>query len=110
MINLIKYNIPLDYFRIIYSDNNINDIIPCCKLVENIISKKSKHFNTIIYQSKYFDDTNNQADKGNIFQRGIEEIIQIDPSVLLNDNEKTMIIKLKYIIPSAINKNNKRYV
>ena len=110
-INLIKKNIPLDYFMIEYSgkNKNITNIIPCCELIRNIIIKKSKYFDTVIYQSKYFDNTNNNADKGNILQRAIEERIQIEPSILLNYFENTLIFKLRNIIPSSKNIGHKKY-
>ncbi len=44
----------------------------------------SKIFDYIIYQSKYYENTINLGERGNILQRAIEEKIQIDPSILLN--------------------------
>lgn len=103
IINNIKRNIPLDYFILKYDENsrNIIEIKPTCNLVNRIITKKSQIFDCIIYQSKYYDNTNNIGEKGNILQRAIEEKIQIEPSILLNFLEKTYIFKVEYIIPSA---------
>ena len=96
-------NIPLDYFIIKFSDESkdILNVIPSCNLVKEILLKKSKHLNSIIYQSKYYDETENQGDKGNILQRAIQEKLCNDPSTLLNYSEKTVIFKLKCLIPSA---------
>ena len=105
----IKKNIPLDYFTVKYEKNtkNIIDIKPSFNLINKIITKKSKIFDCIIYQSQYYDKTNNMGEKGNILQRAIEEKIQIEPSILLNYFEKTLIFKLEYIIPYSKNINKK---
>lgn len=100
---IIKRNIPLDYFSIEYlpGTKKIINIKPSSNLIKNIIIKKSKYCDSIIYQSKYYDTTNNKSEQGNILQRAIEEIIQIEPSILLNYLEKTLIFNVEYIIPSA---------
>lgn len=108
-INLIKNNIPLDYFIIKFSKKNkdILDIIPSCNLVKKILLTKSKNFSIIIYQSKYYQDKLNQSEKGEILQKAIEEKIRNDPSTLLNFAENTLILEIEYLIPSAKNINSK---
>ena len=107
----IKKNIPLDIFILKYDkkENNIVDIKPSCTLINEIITKKSKIFDCIIYQSKYYENTTNMGERGNILQRAIEEKIQLEPSILLNYLEKTCIFKLEYIIPSSKVIDNKKY-
>lgn len=111
LIDLIKKNIPLDYFLIIYSkeknNKNIENIIPSCNLVKNLIIKISNNFDSIIYQSKYYE-TKNKSEQGEILQRAIEEKIQIEPNILLNYLEKVLIFKIKHIIPSATFLENTR--
>lgn len=109
LIDFIKKNIPLDYFIILYSPSSkdIINIIPASNLIKKIISKKSKYFGSIIYQSKHYD-TLNKSEQGNILQRSVEEKLQIEPNILFNYLEKTFIFKLEYIIPSATFSQNKR--
>ena len=108
--HLVK-NIPLDFFIINFSSESkdILNIIPSCNLVKEILLKKSKNLNSIIYQSKYYNETENEGDKGNILQRAIEEKLSNDPSTLLNYAEKTLIFKLEYLIPSAKNIQSEKY-
>ena len=103
-IETIKKNIPLDYFILKFQNNEkeILEIYPSCNLVKKIIEKMSKRFSAIIFQSKFYDEEN-QAEKGNILQKTIEEILEYEPSILLNYKEKNLIFKLDYIIPSAKN-------
>ena len=107
---LVK-NLPLDFFIINFSDESkdILNIIPSCNLVKEILLKKSKNLNSIIYQSKYYNETENEGDKGNILQRAIEEKLSNDPSTLLNYAEKTLIFNLEYLIPSAKNIQSGKY-
>lgn len=102
-IDFIKNNIPLDYFIIKYAkkSKDILDIIPSCNLVKNIILKKSKNFSSVIYQSDYYNKTDNQEEKEKILQRAVEERIKNEPSLLLNYTEKTLIFEIECIIPSA---------
>ena len=102
LIESIKKNIPLDYFIIIFSNTckDIINIIPSCNLVKNIITKKSKYFDSIIYQSKYYN-TSNKSEQGNILQRAVESKLMLEPNILLNYLEKTFIFKIEHIIPSA---------
>lgn len=102
-INSIKKNIPLDYFKMEPYNKNLKKIKiePAFNLIRNIIKKKAQYSDCVVYQSKFYDNTINQGEKGNILQRAIEERIQIEPSILLNYLEKTLIFKIECIIPSA---------
>lgn len=109
-INLIKKNIPLNYFIIKFSKDkkDILDISPSCNLVKKIINKMSNNFSSILYQSEYFENLQNQGEKGNILQGAIEENLKKDPSILLNYNEKTLVFEIEHLIPSAKNINNEK--
>ena len=103
-IENIKKNIPLDYFILKFDkkEKEILEIYPSCNLVKKIIENMSKKFSAIIYQSKFYEEEN-QSGKGNILRKTIEDIIEYEPSILLNYMEKNLIFKLDYIIPSAEN-------
>ena len=96
-------NLPLDYFIIKFSNNtrDILNIVPTCNLVREILLKKSRNLSSIIYQSKYYKETENQGERDNILQRAIEEKLRNDPSTLLNYVEKTLIFEMDSFIPSA---------
>jgi len=69
-------NIPLNYFSIIFSEDNkainINTIVPAFTLIEKIKKKKSKNFSSIIYQSEYYNKADN-VEKRNILKIAIIE-------------------------------------
>ena len=108
-IDLVKKNLPINYFILKFKSKNLINIIPSCNLVKKIIEKKSKSFNCIIYQSKHYETIDNNGEKGIILQNAIEEKISNDYTLLFNDSEKTLIFKCEYIIPSAkqVNKTTK---
>lgn len=102
-VAFIKKNIPLNYFIIEFKNKSrdISNIIPSFNLVKEIIRKKSQNFASIVYQSNYYDTTDNKGEQGNILQRAVEEKIKIEPSVLLNFSDETVVIEIEHIIPSA---------
>ena len=106
-IDLIKKNIPLNYFIIKFSNDtkDIVDIIPSCNLVKRIITKMSKNFSSVIYQSEFYTNLQNQGEKGNILQEAVEENLRKDPSILLNYTEKTYIFEMEYLIPTSTYNN-----
>ena len=110
LIEFLKKNLPLNYFIIKFKSGKkeILEITPSCNLVEKIIERKSKNFASIIYQSKYYEETGNQSEKGNIFQRVIEEKLKNESYILLNYAEKTLIFELEYLIPSAKNVSSEK--
>lgn len=110
-LNHLVKNIPLDFFIINFSSESkdILNIIPSCNLVKEILLKKSKNLNSIIYQSKYYNETENEDVKDNILLRAIEEKLSNDPSTLLNYAEKTVIFKLEYLIPSVKNIQSEKF-
>ena len=104
-IDIVRKNIPLDYFIIKFSKENkdILDIIPSSNVVKKIIEKKSKNFASILYQSKYYEELDNKGEQGNILQKAIEEKLRNEHSLLLNYTEKTLLFELDFLIPSSKN-------
>ena len=104
-IALVKTNLPLDYFIIKFAEDSkeILEIIPAFSLVKSILEKKSKNFPLILFQSKYYEETRNKGEKGNILQKAIEEKLRNEPSTLLNPSEENLIFELEYFIPKKTN-------
>ena len=104
-IDIVRKNIPLNYFIIKFSKENkdILDIIPSFNVVKKIIEKKSKNFASILYQSKYYEELDNKSEQGNILQKAIEEKLRNEHSLLLNYTEKTLLFELDFLIPSSKN-------
>jgi hypothetical protein len=89
--------LPLNYFKIEFYKKNIIKIEPAFSLI-NICLKELSYGNAFsTYQSKFYDEVDN-AEKGNIFQKSIEELLKIKPEILING--KGFYINFEYLIPS----------
>ena len=94
--SLIK-NLPLNYFNIKFFKKNILNIEPAFPLINDCLKELSYGNAFSTYQSKFYDQVDN-AEKGNIFQKSIEELIKIKPEILINGN--IFYINFEYLIPS----------
>ena len=104
-IDLVKVNLPLDYFIIKFAKDSkdIIEINPAFKVVKSILDKKSKNFPLILFQSKYYEEIRNKGEQGNILQKAIEEKLRHDPSTLLNPSEENLVFEIDYFIPKKTN-------
>ena len=101
-IELLGKNLPLEYFILVFEakkeSKKIIEINTCCKLIDKIISEIAQNFSTIIFQSDYYEKTN-ESEKGHIFENAVIDTLQMNPKLFFF-NDDSLFIKFEFIIPS----------
>ncbi len=96
-LDLIKF-LPLNYFTLKFKNGQLISIEPSFNLILIILNEIIQNEIIILYQSQYYE-TLSQSEKGNIFQKVVEVILQIDSKTIFNKKYKTIFKHFSYLFP-----------